>query len=176
MENKIQNQTPLEQLISIIENATKEDETRDGAIFKQKMIQHDIVIKQLFPESEVQYIDESAFFLSKNGEISYSGNTQSKFITTQCILLKPGETYNCFGDVVYIYSFYLTPAMYDEKNKYIKHVIMRFYSIQNSNKIKKTFTISENIYNEFDILADKMAINKSKFVENQIVDFINKNK
>ena len=43
-------------------------------------------------------------------------------------------------------------------------------------KKKVTFTIEPHIYNEFLILADKMAINKSKFIENTIKEFIVKNK
>lgn len=39
-----------------------------------------------------------------------------------------------------------------------------------------TFTITENIYNEFSAVAATMAINKSKFVENRIVDFLKKHK
>jgi hypothetical protein len=44
-----------------------------------------------------------------------------------------------------------------------------------SKKIKKTFTIDEEIFNEFSILSDKLAINKSKFIENKLVDFIKTN-
>ena len=42
-------------------------------------------------------------------------------------------------------------------------------------KMKKTFTLDENTYEKFCVLADKLAINKSKFIENTIKDFILKN-
>jgi hypothetical protein len=42
-------------------------------------------------------------------------------------------------------------------------------------KIKKTFTLNKELYDKFCLLADKLAINKSKFVENKIKEFINKN-
>jgi hypothetical protein len=43
-------------------------------------------------------------------------------------------------------------------------------------KIKKTFTLDEKIFNEFSIIANKLSINKSKFVENKIIEFIKINK
>ena len=49
--------------------------------------------------------------------------------------------------------------------------------MKNTNiKKSKTFSLSDNVYKEFVILADKLAINKSKFVENSLKDFIRKNK
>jgi hypothetical protein len=42
-------------------------------------------------------------------------------------------------------------------------------------KIKKTFTLEKEIYDKFCVLADKLAVNKSKFVENKIKEFITKN-
>ena len=43
-------------------------------------------------------------------------------------------------------------------------------------KKSKTFSLSDNVYHEFVKLADKLAINKSKFIENALIDFIKKNK
>jgi hypothetical protein len=42
-------------------------------------------------------------------------------------------------------------------------------------KIKKTFTLDEKTYEEFCVLTDKLAINKSKFIDNAIKEFIFKN-
>ena len=42
-------------------------------------------------------------------------------------------------------------------------------------KIKKTFTIDKKLYETFSALADKLAVNKSKFIENKIRDFIKHN-
>jgi hypothetical protein len=42
-----------------------------------------------------------------------------------------------------------------------------------SKKVKKTFTLDGEVYKKFSELADSLAINKSKFVENKLVEFIN---
>ena len=42
-------------------------------------------------------------------------------------------------------------------------------------KIKKTFTLDEDIFNKFSELSDLMSINKSKFIENKIKEFIKLN-
>lgn len=42
-------------------------------------------------------------------------------------------------------------------------------------KEKVTITIDKVTYQKFRELCDKMAINKSKFVENMIKDFLEKN-
>jgi hypothetical protein len=39
-------------------------------------------------------------------------------------------------------------------------------------KIKKTFTLDEKTYEKFCLLADKLSVNKSKFIENKIKEFI----
>lgn len=46
----------------------------------------------------------------------------------------------------------------------------------NPGKKNVSFTIDENIYEMFLDLSEKMAINKSKFVENKIREFLEKNK
>jgi metal-responsive CopG/Arc/MetJ family transcriptional regulator len=42
-------------------------------------------------------------------------------------------------------------------------------------KKQVTITIDEKVYEEFKTLTDKMAVNKSKFVENIIKEFIKNN-
>ena len=39
-------------------------------------------------------------------------------------------------------------------------------------KIKKTFTLDKVLYEKFCLLADKLSVNKSKFIENKIKEFI----
>lgn len=46
----------------------------------------------------------------------------------------------------------------------------------NLSKKKITLTVSEDIYEEFTQLSNKLAINKSKFVENKIKEFISNNR
>ena len=43
-------------------------------------------------------------------------------------------------------------------------------------KITKTFTISEEIFKEFDKISKEKSLNKSLFIENCMKDFIEKNK
>jgi len=43
-------------------------------------------------------------------------------------------------------------------------------------KVMKTFTIDKEIYSKFCKLSEKLAINKSKFIENKIKEFIENNK
>lgn len=43
-------------------------------------------------------------------------------------------------------------------------------------KIRKTFTVDKHIYAEFTLICDTLAMSKSKFLENRIKDFIEKNK
>jgi hypothetical protein len=42
-------------------------------------------------------------------------------------------------------------------------------------KIKKTFTLDEDVFKIFSELTDSMAINKSKFIENKLKEFIKNN-
>lgn len=42
-------------------------------------------------------------------------------------------------------------------------------------KIKKTFTLDDDVFNMFSELADGLAINKSKFIENKLKEFIKAN-
>jgi hypothetical protein len=42
-----------------------------------------------------------------------------------------------------------------------------------SKKVKKTFTLDSDVYKKFSELTDSLAINKSKFIENKLIEFIN---
>jgi hypothetical protein len=42
-------------------------------------------------------------------------------------------------------------------------------------KVKKTFTLDGNVFDRFSTIASIMAINKSKFIENKLREFINLN-
>ena len=44
------------------------------------------------------------------------------------------------------------------------------------NKIRKTFTIDKTVFEDFRTISDKMSMSKSKYVENRIIEFIEKNK
>jgi predicted DNA-binding protein len=39
-------------------------------------------------------------------------------------------------------------------------------------KIKKTFTINKELYEKFEKISSKMSLNKSKFIENKIKEWI----
>ena len=42
-------------------------------------------------------------------------------------------------------------------------------------KKKVTITIDEKLYNQFKQISEKLSINKSKFIENKIKEFIENN-
>jgi len=44
------------------------------------------------------------------------------------------------------------------------------------NKIKKTFTMDKYVFEDFKTIAEKMAISKSKYIENKVKEFIEENK
>lgn len=52
---------------------------------------------------------------------------------------------------------------------------MRVAEYEREKKKPVTFTLDQSIYEKFSNLADTMAINKSKFVENKIKEFLEKN-
>jgi metal-responsive CopG/Arc/MetJ family transcriptional regulator len=39
-------------------------------------------------------------------------------------------------------------------------------------KIKKTFTINKELYKKFEKISEKLSLNKSKFIENKIKEFV----
>ena len=51
---------------------------------------------------------------------------------------------------------------------------MRFAQY-NFGKKPVTLTINEELYDKFKVLSDKLAINKSKFIENKIKEFVDAN-
>lgn len=44
------------------------------------------------------------------------------------------------------------------------------------NKIKRSFTLDDEIYNNFVLLSKHLSINKSQFIENRLKDFVETNK
>ncbi len=69
---------------------------------------------------------------------------------------------------IYVYSV-LTGIIGSETNTWE----LRFAEF-NPGKKTVTFTIDEDVYEQFLEISDRMAINKSKFVENRIREFISK--
>ena len=47
--------------------------------------------------------------------------------------------------------------------------------MKESKKISKTFTVDENVFDEFRKACEKNSINMSKFVQNKMIDFIDQN-
>lgn len=93
-----------------------------------------------------------------------------KTIVTSSRQLKLTRGYGKNGfDHLYLYQAYL----FGDKNDTL---IIRCFETNLNKKKSITFTISENIMDDFNNLADKLAINKSKFVENSIKAFIEKNR
>lgn len=69
----------------------------------------------------------------------------------------------------YIYDIFINTTTTNE-DLIIKGILFK------QEKKKVTFSIANDIYEEFDKIADRLAINKSKFVENRIAEFVKANK
>ncbi len=74
-----------------------------------------------------------------------------------------------FYEHLYLYSIELVGEKHDS-------LLVRLVETNLNKKKSTTFTISENVMEDFNKISDKLAINKSKFVENSIKAFIEKNK
>jgi len=135
---------------------------------KKELEIHDILIKSIFANKEIIYVDGPCFCLDKVGNVvdATEEGVEKSIVSTSTRKLNSIEHVGFIKSrYIYIYSI-----SYEKDS-----IFLRSYST-NLNKKKVTFTISENMYEEFSNLSNKMAINKSKFMENKISEFIEKNK
>lgn len=126
-----------------------------------------------FGNKTIKFINQPTFIINTtNGEIltneEYQNPPHSTVLNIQNLrIIGLDDIILIKNKTLYLYSLELL----ENNNKFIFE--LRFGSI-NLEKKKVTFTISETIYDKFDELADKLAINKSKFVENRMKEFIDK--
>lgn len=132
-------------------------------------------IKSLFPSTaKVFFPTLPGFFINEEtGELLLGELIdERKNVITSTMMLPvgflDGEAIECPDKFIYVFSLAFNPVN--------SSVMWRGWSSNLSYKKPVTFTITENLYKEFSELADKMAINKSKFIENRIQEFLIKNR
>jgi len=96
-------------------------------------------------------------------------------VSTYKIEYNPIKKIELSGDFAYLYSISLFDG-FNDKNKPTVDFLIRYASFNKNVKKIAAFSIFEKTLNEFDELSQKYSINKSKFVENAMKDFINKMK
>ncbi len=155
----------LKKLMLILEGQSNNALT--GSLELEK---HNELIESIFDKKTIFYIDYPAFKVDCEGNIIKTEDTAEHFLMAQSRMIKIDDNdfvkNNISASNVYLYKI---------EKKTEDTILIRLAEL-NLNKIKKTFTISENVFNEFAQLSDKLAINKSKFVENKIKEFIEKNR
>lgn len=151
----------------------KYDSTNERVLYGTKeLVRYDDLIKKIFKNEKITYIDTPQFLVNEDGDVVFN-NEEGKHKSLKVVSYKLYKS----GNNEYIEKFkqfYILSISFTKTHPDIS-VVVRFCGVEFV-KIKKTFTISENIFDEFAEIADRLAINKSKFVENKIVEFINKNK
>jgi len=158
--------TNFKKLTEIVANS--ENKSLYGS---EQLKKHDGFIKDVFNGKVITYIDSPTFGIDKDGNIPVD---EKQYEQLNCnIALTMMRRIKNEIDLEHIKAQYL--YILELSTSEYGGLTIRLYET-NLNKKKVTFTISENIYNEFSDMADKMAINKSKFMENKIVEFISKNK
>lgn len=155
---------------------TKRKCTSPGCIYGSKeLAQYDELIRSIFVDKKITYIDIPTFLIDKEGNVitnpNFTGDSNVALVSTMHVNEKYIDKITSSSNVYILSIADKGVSNLDESDS----LLIRFYGT-NLNKRKVTFTISENIYNEFHDMSEKMAINKSKFVENKIIEFINKNK
>lgn len=132
---------------------------------------HHQLIEKIFDKKVISYVNLPSFGIDSDGVlIGERLVKQDRMLSVQTRIIKISEEENIKNFItasnLFIYSIGLS-AYSDES------ISIRLAEL-NLNKIKKTFTISENVFSEFSEISDRLAINKSKFVENKIKEFIEK--
>lgn len=134
---------------------------------------HHELIENIFDKKVISYVDLPSFGIDSDGAlIGERLVEQDRMLSVQTRNIKISDEKNIKNFItasnLFIYSIGLSA--------YSNEAISIRLAELNLNKIKKTFTISENVFNEFSEISDRLAINKSKFVENRIKEFNEKNR
>lgn len=153
----------LKKLVNLLESLEK------PIIGTDELVKYDTIIKSIFPDKNITYVDLPSFYLDSEGNVLLEYKDGANLVSIYSRSIREKEAIKVIKSKnLYILSI--------GKNEFGgSGVTIRLYET-NLNKKKVTFTIAENIYEEFSNLSDKLAINKSKFVENKIMEFIEKNK
>ncbi len=156
----------LEKLMYILEN--RENESLTG---KLELEQNSELLENIFDKKTILYIDGPSVKIDDEGEVVNFGIEKcEKTLFVQSRFIKIND-----DDFIKKHITSSNIYLYKIEKKTEDTILIRLAEL-NLNKIKKTFTISENVFNEFAQISDRLAINKSKFVENKIKEFIEKNR
>ncbi len=158
----------LKKLMLILESL--ETKYLTGALELEK---HHELIERIFEKKVISYVNLPSFGIDSDGVlIGERLVEQDRVLSVQTRIIKISDEKNIKNFItasnLFIYSIGLSAYSNDA-------ISIRLAEL-NLNKIKKTFTISENVFNEFSEISDRLAINKSKFVENRIKEFNEKNR
>lgn len=134
---------------------------------------HHKLIEKIFDKKIILYVNLPSFGIDSDGVLIGERLIKpDRMLSVQTRIIKISEEENIKNFItasnLFIYSIGLSAYSDDS-------ISIRLAEL-NLNKIKKTFTISENVFNEFSEISDRLAINKSKFVENRIKEFNEKNR
>ena len=158
----------LKKLMLILEST--ETKYLTGALELEK---HHELIESIFDKKVISYVDLPSFGIDSDGVlIGERLIEQDRMLSVQTRNIKISDEKNIKNFItasnLFIYSIGLSA--------YSNEAISIRLAELNLNKIKKTFTISENVFKEFSEISDRLAINKSKFVENRIKEFNDKHR
>lgn len=114
-------------------------------------------------DSKIKFVGMPSFLISENGEIVNVDDPNAIFMNVATRRISEVDQFAFIKSYPYIYIHKLRIA-----NGTLEIVLAEC----NLSKKKVTFTISQKIMERFDSVADKLAINKSKFVENKMKELI----
>lgn len=126
----------------------------------------------LLPGKVITFIDTTQFCISTDTGtiIAPDLDVSKKTLQVQTRKIKSVDDFNeknFKSKFVYIYTM-------PKEHHNSKGLDLRLAEF-NPGKKTVSFTIDESVYEKFLKLSDKMAINKSKFIENRIIEFVEKN-
>jgi len=120
-----------------------------------------------------QFIDFPCFIINKeSGELLEKEGFDDKYMQTSSHRLNCNnmKKIDVKGGYIYVLEIKLDQEIEGD------FLTIRYASYDPEIKKMATFNISESILQKFDEVSKKFSINKSKFVENMMMEFLEKNK
>lgn len=143
----------------------------------------------LLPGKVIQFINRPTFYIDTNTGIVVDNDldiSTKKMLQIGSMIMNIDDFNNNTIKSKYLYILSIN-SMYNEVTNKLDETTGEFkvhckdgvYMIKfgeyNPNKKAVTFTIDEPTYSKFSEISEKMAINKSKFIENKIREFVDNN-
>lgn len=126
----------------------------------------------LLPGKVITFIDNTQICISTDTGtiIPHDLDVSKKTLQVQTKRIKSIDDFNENNfKSKYVYIYTMPKENYDDTEFNLR--LAEF----NPGKKTVSFTIDESIYENFLKLSDKMAINKSKFIENRLIEFLENN-